>query len=187
MLTITIPKSRLWDTKEEAFINIKEQTLSLEHSLVSISKWEAKWHKPFISDEKKTQEQTLDYIKYMTLTQNVDNNVYNALTKENFEEITAYIENKMTATWFSEPKNAPQVPGKKEIITSELIYYWMIALEIPFECQKWHLNRLLTLIKVCNAKAKAANGKKSSVNKREILANNAELNAARRKKLGTSG
>jgi hypothetical protein len=187
MLTITIPKSRLWDTKEEAFINIKEQTLSLEHSLVSISKWEAKWHKPFISDEKKTQEQTLDYIKYMTLTQNVDNNVYNALTKENFEEITAYIENKMTATWFSEPKNTPQVPGKKEIITSELIYYWMIALEIPFECQKWHLNRLLTLIKVCNAKAKAANGKKSSVNKREILANNAELNAARRKKLGTSG
>ncbi len=187
MLTITIPKSRLWDTKEEEFINIKEQTLSLEHSLVSISKWEAKWHKPFISDEKKTQEQTLDYIKYMTLTQNVDNNVYNALTKENFEEITAYIENKMTATWFSEPKNTPQVPGKKEIITSELIYYWMIALEIPFECQKWHLNRLLTLIKVCNAKAKAANGKKSSVNKREILANNAELNAARRKKLGTSG
>lgn len=187
MLTITIPKSRLWDAKEEAFINIKEQTLSLEHSLVSISKWEAKWHKPFISDEKKTQEQTLDYIKYMTLTQHVDNNVYNALTKENFEEITAYIENKMTATWFSEPKNTPQVPGKKEIITSELIYYWMIALEIPFECQKWHLNRLLTLIKVCNAKAKAANGKKSSVNKREILANNAELNAARRKKLGTSG
>jgi len=187
MLTITIPKSRLWDTKEETFINIKEQTLSLEHSLVSISKWEAKWHKPFISDDKKTHEQTVDYVKCMTVTQNVDDAVYLGLTKENFEEITAYIENKMTATWFSEPKNTPQVPGKKEIITSELIYYWMIALEIPFECQKWHLNRLLTLIKVCNAKAKAANGKKSSVNKREILANNAELNAARRKKLGTSG
>jgi len=187
MLTITIPKSRLWDSKKEEFINTKEYTLSLEHSLVSISKWEAKWHKPFISDDKKTQEQTVDYIKFMTLTQNVDDNVYMALTKQNFEEITAYIDNKMTATWFSEPKNGPQTPAKKEVITSELIYYWMIALEIPFECQKWHLNRLLTLVKVCNAKAKAANGKKNSVNKREILANNAELNAARRKTLGTSG
>lgn len=188
MLTITIPKTRLWDSKKEVFINTKEHTLSLEHSLVSISKWEAKWHKPFISDEKKTQDQTVDYIKFMTLTQNIDDAVYNALTKQNFEEISAYIENKMTATWFSENKNQPNVPGKKEVITSELIYYWMIALEIPFECQKWHLNRLLTLIKVCNAKAKAANSKKgSNVNKREILSNNAELNAARRKKLGTSG
>ena len=188
MLTITIPKSRLWNSKKEEFINTKEYILSLEHSLVSISKWEAKWHKPFISDDKKTNEQTVDYIKCMTLTQNVDDHVYMALTKQNFEEIGAYIDNKMTATWFNEPKNSQQNHIKKEVITSELIYYWMISFEIPFECQKWHLNRLLTLIKVCNAKAKAANSKKSSgVNKREILSNNAELNAARRKSLGTSG
>jgi hypothetical protein len=120
----------------------------------------------------------------MTLTQNVDDVVYVALSQQNFEEISAYIDNKMTATWFSESKTSPNVPGRKEIITSELIYYWMVALNIPFECQKWHLNRLLTLIKVCNAKAKATNKK---TNKREVLSKNAELNAARRKKLGTSG
>ena len=185
MLTITVPSMRLWHTKKEEFIYTKECTLNLEHSLVSISKWEAKWHVPFLSDEKKTNAQTIDYIKFMTLTQNVDDLVYEALTKENLEKITNYIENTMTATWFSEPKNKPPGPVKKEVITSELIYYWMIALEIPFECQKWHLNRLLVLVKVCNAKAKAANQKKS--NKKATLSNNAELNAARRKALGTSG
>lgn len=185
MLTINIPKKRLFNDNTQEFFYTKEYTMSLEHSLVSISKWEAKWHKPFISDEKKTQEQTADYIKFMTLTQNVDDKAYDYLTKENFEEISAYIENKMTATWFSElPKTTSGPTPKKEIITSELIYYWMIALEIPFECQKWHLNRLLTLIKVCNAKAKSANKK---TNKRDTLTKNAELNAARRKALGTSG
>lgn len=185
MLTLIIPSQRMWNTQLEQFTYTKEYILSLEHSLVSISKWEAKWHKPFISDDKKTQEQTVDYIKFMTLTQNVNEEAYGLLTKENFDEISSYIENKMTATWFSEPPKSPSgPPAKKEIITSELIYYWMIALEIPFECQKWHLNRLLTLIKVCNAKAKSANKK---TNKKDILTNNAELNAARRKKLGTSG
>jgi len=183
MLTIIIPKKKLWDSKQEVFIDTKEYKLTLEHSLVSISKWEAKWHKPFISDDKKTQEQTVDYIKFMTLTQNVDDSVYELLTKENFKSVTNYIEDTMTATWFSEPKK-PQGPQKKETITSELIYYWMVALEIPFECQKWHLNRLLTLVKVCNAKAKSANKK---TNRKEMLSKNAELNAARRKKLGTSG
>jgi len=184
MLTINIPSKRFWDSKNEVFINLKERSLTLEHSLVSISKWEAKWHEPFISDKKKTQEQTVDYIKFMTLTQNVDDLVYSGLTQENFKEISEYIDNKMTATWFSENKYSPPGPVKKEVITSELIYYWMVALNIPFECQKWHLNRLLTLIKVCNAKAKATNKK---TNKRELLSKNAELNAARRKKLGTSG
>lgn len=183
MLTITIPKRKLWDSKNEVFIDIKEYTLALEHSLVSISKWESKWHIPFISDKEKTYEQTIDYIRCMTLTQNIDDAIYSALTKENLKEISEYINNKMTATWFNETNN-PQTRGKKEVITSELIYYWMIALEIPFECQKWHLNRLLTLIKVCNAKAKAVNKK---TNKRDILSRNAELNAARRKMLGTSG
>jgi len=183
MLTITIPKKKLWDSKEEVFKILKEQTLTLEHSLVSISKWESKWHIPFISDDKKTKLQFIDYIKCMTVTQNVDDFVYNALTEENFKEIASYIDNKMTATWFSENKNE-QKPMRKEVITNELIYYWMIALEIPFECQKWHLNRLLTLIKVCNAKAKSANKKQ---NKNDIMSRNAELNAARRKKLGSSG
>lgn len=188
MLTIIIPRVRLWDSKEEVFVSSKEQTLSLEHSLVSISKWEAKWRKPFLSDDKKTNEQTLDYIKCMTLTQNVDDVVYNALTKKNLEDVSNYIDNKMSATWFSEPKKSSDAGGKKEIITSEVIYYWMVSFNIPFECQKWHLNRLLTLIKVCNAKNKAANGgKKGGVNKKEIMANNTELNKIRRQQLGTSG
>lgn len=187
MLTIVIPKRRLWDSKNEVFINTKEYVLSLEHSLVSIAKWESKWHTPFISDEKKTQEQTVDYVKSMTLTQNVDEIAYDMLTKENFEEINNYIENKMTATWFSDQKGPKPRPVKKQTITSELIYYWMIALEIPFECQKWHLNRLLTLIKVCEAKSKSANNSNKNKNKKEILSKNAELNAARRKQMGTSG
>lgn len=183
MLTIIIPATRFWDSKNEVFINHKQHVLNLEHSLVSISKWEAKWHIPFLSENEKNKEHTIDYIKCMTLTQNVDDAIYESLTKENFVDISAYIENKMTATWFSERKGTGPT-GKKEVVTSELIYYWMVGLEIPFECQKWHLNRLLTLIKVCNAKAKSANNKQS---KKDILSNNAELNAARRKQYGTSG
>ena len=186
MLTITIPATKLWDTKKEEFITTKDCTLTLEHSLVSISKWESKWHKPFISDNKKTTEETIDYVKHMTLTQNVDLMVYNVLTEDNFRQISEYIDNKMTATWFSESKEVSNAPKKKEVITSELIYYWMIALEIPFECQKWHLNRLMTLIKVCNAKAKTANSKPPK-NTKKSLATRAEINAARRKALGTSG
>lgn len=185
MLILTIPAQKLWDSKKEEFIYTKATTLSLEHSLVSISKWEAKYHKPFISDDKKTMVETLDYIKDMTITQNVDPLIYNSFTPDNFEAVSKYIDNKMTATWFREPKEGEsKSPTRKEVITSELIYYWMIALEIPFECQKWHLNRLLTLIKVCNVKASNANKKQS---KREILKSNSELNAARRKKLSTNG
>lgn len=185
MLTITIPKRKMWDDENQIFIYTQEAKLVLEHSLVSISKWEAKWHKPFLSDTKKTQKQSIDYVRCMTITQNVDETVYNALTTDNLNEVTAYIDDKMTATWFADPKNGQNKPPiKKEVITSELIYYWMIALEIPFECQRWHLNRLLTLIKICNIKGKSTNKKQS---KKEIMSNNAALNAARRKQLNTSG
>lgn len=185
MLNIIVPGKRFWDGNKNEFIFTKETKLSLEHSLVSISKWESKWHKPFLNDDKKTREEVTDYIKCMTITQNVDDLVYTVLTEDNYKAITSYIDNKMTATWFNDPKNGTnKSPIKKEVITSEVIYYWMISLNIPFECQKWHLNRLLTLIKVCNAKAKAANTKQS---KKDILTNNAQLNAARRKQLGTSG
>lgn len=180
MLQITIPGREFWDGQE--FTNTKDQTLSLEHSLVSISKWEAKWHKPFISKDTKTTEETVDYIKCMTITQNVDPLVYDYLTEENIREVNAYIENPMTATWFVEHKEVPKPPSKEQI-TSELIYYWMVALNIPFECQRWHLSRLLVLIRICNIKNKPP--KKYS--KRETLSKNASLNAARREKLGTSG
>lgn len=180
MLQITVPSTELWDERKLEFINTKEQVLQLEHSLVSVSKWEAKWCKVFLSKKEKTYEETIDYIKCMTLTQNVNPDVYRCLTKENFEQINEYISAPMTATWFSDEKNAP---NSRDQITSELIYYWMIAFSIPFDCQKWHLNRLLTLIKICNIKNK--DPKKMS--KRDIMSRNAALNAARKKQLNTRG
>ncbi len=180
MLQITIPAVELWDERKQEFVTTKEQTLQLEHSLVSLSKWESKWCKPFLTKQEKTFEETLDYIKCMTTTQNVDPEVYNHLTNENIEEINKYIEAPMTATYFSDDKTAK---SSREQITAELIYYWMIALNIPFECQKWHLNRLLTLIKVCNIKNQPP--KKRS--RKEIMSRNAALNAARRKQLNTRG
>ena len=180
MLQITIPAVELWDERKQEFVTTKEQTLQLEHSLVSLSKWESKWCKPFLTKQEKTFEETLDYIKCMTITQNVDPEVYNYLTNKNIEEINNYIDAPMTATYFSDDKTAK---SSREQITAELIYYWMIALNIPFECQKWHLNRLLTLIKVCNIKNQPP--KKRS--RKEIMSRNAALNAARRKQLNTKG
>ena len=180
MLQITIPAVEQWDERKQEFVTTKEQTLQLEHSLVSLSKWESKWCKAFLTKQEKTFEETLDYIRCMTITQNVDPEVYNYLTNKNIEEINNYIDAPMTATYFSDDKTAKSSRGQ---ITAELIYYWMIALNIPFECQNWHLNRLLTLIKVCNIKNQPP--KKRS--KKEIMSRNAALNAARRKQLNTKG
>lgn len=180
MLRITIPAREQWDESKEEFVSTKEQTLQLEHSLVSLSKWESKWHKPFLHSEK-TAEETLDYIKCMTLTQNVDPNVYNNLTAEQITQINDYIGDPMTATTFAEENG-----GKKntEKVTSELIYYWMVAYAIPFDpCQKWHLNRLITLIRVCGVK----NSPPKKRSKGELMARNAELNAKRRARLNSKG
>lgn len=180
MLRITIPAVEEWDELAQEFVTTKEQTLCLEHSLVSLSKWESKWCKPFLSKQEKTYEETIDYIKYMTLTPNIDPEVYRVLTNDNIAEINKYIEAPMTATTFSRDRNSK---SGQEIVTSELIYYWMIALNIPFECQKWHLNRLLTLIKVCNIK----NTPPKKMSRRDILSRNAAINAARRNQLNSKG
>lgn len=180
MLRITVPAVEMWDERKQEFISTKEQTLQLEHSLVSLSKWESKWCKPFLTNKAKTNEETIDYIKFMTLTQNVKPEVYNCLTDENLKDIYAYINAPMTATYISEE---PKGKLNREQVTAELIYYWMVALNIPFECQKWHLNRLMMLIRVCNIKNQPP--KKHS--RREILSRNAALNAARKKQLNTNG
>ena len=174
MLQITIPPGEMWDEIHSEFVSTKGQTLTLEHSLVSLSKWESKWHKPFLSKEPKTQIETIDYIKCMTLTQNVDPNIYQFITRDNINEINAYIDNPMTATTFSDRENKKP---NRNIITAEIIYYWMIALNVPMECQKWHLNRLLTLIKVCDIK----NQPDKKMSRNEVLSRNKALNAARRK------
>lgn len=169
-----------WDEEKEEFVEGEKQILQLEHSLLSLSKWESKWCKPFLSKGSKTDEEALDYIKYMTLTKNVNPKVYDYLTAAHLEQINRYIESPMTATTFSEDKKGKR---GREVITAELIYYWMIALNIPFECQKWHLNRLLTLIRVCNVK----NSPPKKMSKRDVMSRNAALNAARRKQLNTKG
>lgn len=180
MLQITIPAVEQWDEQKQEFFYTKEQTLRLEHSLVALSKWESKWCKAFLSKKAKSLEESLDYIKCMTLTQNVDPNVYINLTSDNIREINDYIGAPMTATVFSESNFGKR---SNEVVTAELIYYWMITLNIPLECQKWHLNRLLTLIRVCEIK----NQPPKRMSKRSLMSRNAALNAARRKQFNTQG
>lgn len=180
MLKIVIPEWEYYNEKTGEFIKVKETELSLEHSLVSISKWESIWHKAFLKKEDKTPKEMMSYIKCMTLTQNVPDIVYNGLTEKNVKAIQEYIENPMTATWFNDKQ---QKRGGRETVTSELIYYWMIALNIPFECQKWHLNRLLTLIQVCNIK----NTPPKKMSSKALAHQNTSINAARRAAMHSKG
>lgn len=181
MLQITIPPVEGFDERTNEFVTIfKGQTLQLEHSLVSLRKWESKWCKPFLSKQEKTDEETRDYIKCMTITQNVKPEVYDFLSNKNIEEVDAYIGAPMTATRIQRKRG-----GKvnRETITAEVIYYWMIALNIPLECQKWHLNSLLTLIEVCNIKNTPPNKRTG----RQLATDYAAWNAARRKKHNSKG
>ena len=180
MLELTIPRTDLWDERNQRFIPVKEQKLRLEHSLVSLSKWESKWCKVFLSKEQKTYEETIDYIRCMTLTQNVDPLVYQCITNSHIDAVNAYIEAPMTASTVKEEKGGPI---NRQQITSELIYYWMTAYRIPFECQKWHLNRLLTLINVCNVEGSPP----QKLSRAEVAAQYKALNAARRKQWNTRG
>lgn len=182
MLTIEIPATDDYDPVTNTFYPVKAQTVTFEHSLVSLSKWESKWKKPFLSDKDRTYEESIDYLKCMSLSKNVEDRVFDIITRSPslMSKVNAYIGDPMTATTFSDDKNQKR---NREIVTSELIYYWMIALEIPFECQKWHLNRLLTLIRVCSIKNQPA----KKMSKGEILRQNSALNAARRKAHGTRG
>lgn len=180
MLTIIVPESEFYDEKNNEFIQIKEQTLVLEHSLVSIAKWESKWKKSYLSNKNKTREEVIDYIRCMTITKNVNPIVFKAINNEALEAIQRYINDPMTATYFYEEDKKQT---SRDIVTAEVVYYWMISLGIPMECQKWHFNRLITLIRVCDVKTNT--GKKMS--KREILTRNQALNEARKRKYNTRG
>lgn len=180
MLTITTSDTEYYNDETSEFVFVKGRIIDLEHSLVSLSKWESKWGKPFLSKELKTDKESKDYIRCMCIDRNVSDDVINALFNEYAEVIKQYISAKMTATTFSD---IHRPVGTSEIITAELIYYWMISFNIPFECEKWHLNRLLTLVRVCSIK----NTPPQKVPRSAILSRNAALNAARRKKLNTKG
>lgn len=180
MLEITVGGDELFNEETEEFFSSDTFVLQLEHSLISVSKWESKWETPFIGNQKKTAEQVLDYVKQMIVGPEPAPEVLQNIRDSHLNAVNTYINAKMTATWINKPKNAR---GQQEVITAELIYYWMIALAIPFECQDWHLNRLLTLIEVCNIK----NSPKKKMNKGEFMAQRRDLNAERKAQLGTTG
>lgn len=180
MLTITVTLVEGFDEAKSEFVDSESFDLDLEHSLVSLSKWESKFEKPFLSNKDKSPEELLWYIKAMCLTEKTPEGIFQKLSKNNINEINAYIGAKMTATWFSDKQGFKQ---GREIITAELIYYWMISMGIPIECQYWHLNRLLTLIKVCSEKNKPT----KKMSRRELAQRNRSLNAQRKAALGTQG
>lgn len=180
MLSIVIPGIEFYDEEKDEIIRTKDQPLQLEHSLISLSKWESKWKQAFLDKAKEqSMEQQLDYIRCMTITRSVDPTIYGCLTESLVKEIYEYINDPMTATTIRDIGS----PASRRIITSELIYYWMIEAGIPFECEKWHLNRLLMLIRVCSAES--SGGRKMS--KRDVARMYAEENARRCRALKTRG
>lgn len=184
MLTLHIDAQKGFNDVTNEFITIKETTLQLEHSLISLKKWEQKYHVPFLDDKnEKTTEQWIYYIQCMTITQNVDPNVFKYMSPENMKKVTDYIEDPMTATWFSDNKN--QGAGgrnKKEVITAEIVYYWMIELGIPIEFEKWHLNQLMTLIRVINIKRDP-----KKMGQKEAAMQRSALNAQRKARAHSRG
>lgn len=183
MLFLTVKGREFLNEETMEIIDAPTQILKLEHSLLSISTWESIWHKPYFSEKDKTAEELLSYIKCMTINRNqVNPIVFQCLTKEHIMKIKDYIDNPMTATTFSKRVDE-QKPMKKEIITAEIIYYWMISAQIPLECEKWHINRLMTLIKVFGIK----NAPKKKIGKGQLTKRNAAMNAANRKRMRSKG
>jgi hypothetical protein len=180
MLRIIIEGEELFDEESETFTTTTTTVVDLEHSLVSLSKWESKHEKPFLSKTEKSNEELFDYIKAMIVDDSIDPEVLNRCSPKNLEEIQEYINSSQSATTFGK---MPERKGLGETITSELVYYWMVAYTIPFECERWHLNRLFSLIRICNVK----NSPQKKVSRQELAQRNRELNAQRRAQLGTKG
>lgn len=187
MLTLEIPTEEFFLPDRNEFVEIKGRTIQLEHSLISVSKWESKWKKAFLKkDPERTVEQARDYVRCMTLTQNVDPRVYMNLNNVLMARVNDYINDPMSATVLSKMEES-QSGVNRDTTTSELIYYWMVALNIPFECQKWHLNRLLKLIEVCNVKNAPPPKPLTKAQRHARAANWASINAARRAKTHSKG
>lgn len=181
MISITIPGTEMFDNEKQEFVEVNPIEIELEHSLASLSKWESIFEKPFLGKDSKTPEETFGYIEAMLRTPNISSDILQRLSKKNLEDINKYIDAKMTATWFrEEPNRSPS----REIVTAELIYYWMVALNIPLECEHWHLTKLMTFIKVCNEKNQPD---KKKMSRRDLAARNRELNRQRQQQYNTAG
>ena len=183
MLLLKIPPVEYYDEETDLFSYSGERTIQLEHSLISISKWESRWHKPYLAERQPTREESIDYIRCMTITPNVSDEEYERIEDAQMAEVSAYILNPMSATEVSKRQRKEGVARKKESVTSEKIYSWMIGLNIPLECQKWHLNRLFALIDLCDAQ----NSPPKKKSKRELLEENKALNQARRAQANSKG
>lgn len=188
MLKVTLKGGELWDPVEELFYYPKKQEITIEHSLVSLSKWESKWKTYFVGNTDITVAQFVDYVRCMTITQNVDPELYKCLYNDpdTIKKIADYMADPMTATTINEA--ALKLSGGNRLIsskrtTSELIYYWMTALNIPFECQKWHLNRLLTLIKVASIESQPP----KKMGKADAMRQQSSINAMRKAQHHTRG
>ncbi len=179
MLRIIVGDEGFNDETNE-FVTVDPVVIELEHSLVSLSKWESKYEKPFLGRDEKTKEETFDYLKMMVLTEDLPDSIFEKFSQENIQEIKEYIDSKQSATIFTEIGRGR---GKEEVITSELIYYWMIAFTIPFVCEHWHLNRLLTLVRICGIKS----GKQKKMPKGQLAQQYRELNERRKAEMGTRG
>lgn len=186
MLIVNIPYNEYeFLDKDNNFIHIKipQTEIKMEHSLISIKKWEQKWHKPFLTEKKKTEEEMIDYVRCMTISSNIPDEIYFFIPNNVMEKIISYIEDPMTATWFSDNSLIGAQKTSNETITAEIIYYWMISLSIPVEFEKWHVNQLLTLIKVISIK----NGGSKKKDPKIAAQQRAALNAARRAKYKSKG
>ena len=182
MLELVIKEQEVFNAEDNTFSTTGwSGTLQLEHSLVSMSKWEAIFEKPFLAAGEKTREETLVYVGCMILTPGIDPNVANEFSNRDLRAVDEYIVSKQSATTFGDLPKRNKSSG--ETITSELVYYWMVAFNIPFECQTWHLNRLFSLIRILNLKQ----DKPQKMSRAEIARRNSELNEKRKAQLGTSG
>jgi len=175
MLRLTVVTEEGFDDESQRFVPAATFDLELEHSLVSLSKWESRFEKPFLTSKDKSPEELLAYLEMMCLTTEIPPEVFPKFSRDNLDELNKYINSRQTATWFNDKDQRPS----RDVITSELIYYWMVAFNIPFECQFWHLNRLLTLIKVCNIKNTPPQ-KGRRMNRAEAMSRQNSLNAQRR-------
>jgi hypothetical protein len=180
MLLILVGEEEMFNDETQEFIQVEQFSLELEHSLASLSKWESKFEKPFLGNSPHTKKETFEYLKMMVVTENVPSEIFERLSRDNLESINEYIDSKQSATIFNE---MPNRKSSREIITSELIYYWMVAFTIPFECEHWHLNRLFALIRICGIK----NSKDQKMPKDKIARQYRDLNEQRKAKLNTRG
>lgn len=180
MLVINLLGQELFNEETQEFSTTENVVLELEHSLISLSKWESKFQKPFLTTTNKSRDEILGYVEAMILNPTYPKDLWTRFSQGNLDDINTYIESSQSATTFG---TMPDRRGRGETITSELIYYWLVAFNIPFECERWHLNRLFALIRICNLK----NGKQKRMSKSEIAQRNRELNMQRRAQFGTSG